>query len=142
LPGNVSGRGNFISSVRKARQKQDWPAPGLLEQLKQDLGAKFVAELVHAFLDQLEATLTAVTAASSTGDLGTVAKEIHSLKGSSRQLAIEDVGTICAQIETLAKENKLHEAQLLIKRLEEDSKAVRRGLEAYLRRLSAEPPVQ
>jgi len=37
----------------------------------------------------------------------------------------------------LAKENKLREVQLLTKRLEEESKVVRRVLGTYLERLSA-----
>jgi len=112
--------------------------PGLLDQLKQDLGAQFVTELVRTFLDHLRGTLTAVAPAAATGDLGTVAKEIHSLKGSSRQLDIEVIGAICEQMETLAKENKLREVQLLTRRLEEESKAVRRVLDSYLEGLSAE----
>jgi HPt (histidine-containing phosphotransfer) domain-containing protein len=106
------------------------------------LGAKFIADLVGTFLDHMTATLTAVAAASASGDLGTVAKEIHSLKGSSRQLDVEVIGTICEQIEALAKEDKLREVQLLTKRLEGESKVVRRVLAAYLESLSAGPPVQ
>lgn len=106
------------------------------------MGAKFVAELVHTFLDHLATTLPVVDAALVTGDLGVVAKEIHSLKGSSRQLEVEVIGTICEQIEILARENKLREVQLLAKRLEDESKAVRRGLDAYLDGLSTDPPVQ
>jgi HPt (histidine-containing phosphotransfer) domain-containing protein len=86
--------------------------------------------------------VTVVDAASATGDLGTVAKEIHSLKGSSRQLDVEVIGGICEQIEILAKVNKLREVQLLTKRLEEESKVVRRVLGAYLERLSADRPGQ
>ena len=114
----------------------------MLDQLKQDLGANFVADLVHTFLDHLGGTLTVVASASATGDLGTLAKQIHSLKGSSRQLEIEVIGTICEEIETLAKENKLREVQLLTKRLEEESKVVRRVLGAYIDGLPAKPPVQ
>lgn len=73
-----------------------------------------------------------MAAASAAGDLGIVAKEIHSLKGSSRQLDVEVIGAICEQMETLAKENKLREVQLLAKRLEEESKVVRRVLDSYL----------
>jgi HPt (histidine-containing phosphotransfer) domain-containing protein len=128
--------------VQPTRQERGWSVPGLMDQLKQDLGAKFVVDLVHTFLDHLAATLTVVAAASATGNLGIIAKEIHSLKGSSRQLDVEVIGTICEQIEILAKENKLREVQLLIKRLEEESKAVRRVLGAYIEGLSDEPPVQ
>ena len=128
--------------VQPTRQERGWSVPSLLDQLKQDLGAKFVADLVHTFLDHLAATLAVVAAASATGDLGIIAKEIHSLKGSSRQLDIEVIGTICEQIEILAKENKLREVQLLVKRLEEEGKAVRRVLGAYIEGLSDEPPVQ
>jgi HPt (histidine-containing phosphotransfer) domain-containing protein len=131
----------FIPTLPQTRQKRGWSAPGLLDQLKQDLGANFVAELVHTFLDHLAGTLTVVAAASAAGDLGTVAKQIHSLKGSSRQLEVEVIGTICEQIETLAKENKLREVQLLTKRLEEESKVVQRVLGAYVDG-SSESPVQ
>jgi len=129
-----------IPTVPPTRLTRGWSAPGLLDQLKQDLGAKFVEELVRTFLDQLATTLPVVTAASAGGELGKVAKEIHSLKGSSRQLEVEVIGAICEQIETLAKENKLREVQLLIMRLEEDSKVVRRVLGEYVEGLSAERP--
>jgi len=129
----------IISIIQQSRQNRAWSVPGLLEQLKQDLGSKFVADLIATFLDHLAAALPVVAAASATGDLRIVAKEIHSLKGSSRQLEIEVIGTICEQIELLAKENKLREVQLLVKRLEEDSKVVRRGLGAYIDSLSAGP---
>ncbi len=131
-----------IPTVPHTRQKRGWSAPGLLDQLKQDLGANFVAELVNTFLDHMSGALTVAAAASARGDLGAVAKEIHSLKGSSRQLEIEVIGTICEQMETLAKENKLREVQLLTKRLEEESKVVRRVLGAYVDGLSAEPPAE
>jgi len=130
-----------IPTVPQTRQQRGWSAPGLLDQLKQDLGANFVADLVHTFLDHLAGTLTAVASASATGDLATVAKQIHSLKGSSRQLEIEVIGTICEEIEILAKENKLREVQLLTKRLEEESKVVRRVLGLYVVGPS-EPQVQ
>jgi HPt (histidine-containing phosphotransfer) domain-containing protein len=114
----------------------------MLEQLKQDLGAGFAAELIHTFLEHLGCTLEAVSAASARGDLATVAKEIHSLKGSSRQLEAEAIGELCEQIEGLAKEHKLREVQLLTLRLEEESRLVRRGLTAYADELSALKPVQ
>lgn len=113
-----------------------------MDQLKQDLGAKFAGELVSTFLDHLAATLPVIAAASAIGDLGTVAKQIHSLKGSSRQLEVEVIGSVCEQIETLAKENKLREVQLLTKRLEEESKVVRQVLGTYLETLAAERPQQ
>jgi HPt (histidine-containing phosphotransfer) domain-containing protein len=97
-----------------------------------------VAELVDAFLDHLAATLPLVVAAAATGDLPVAAKEVHSIKGSARQLGIEITSAICEQIETFAKENKLDEVRLLTERLEEESKAVRRVLGTYRKRLSAE----
>jgi len=96
-----------------------------------------VIELIRAFLDQLAATLPVVSAASVRGDLGTVAKQVHSLKGSARQLEVEVIGGICAQIETLAKENKSRDVQFWTARLEGESKAVQLGLDAYHERLSA-----
>jgi HPt (histidine-containing phosphotransfer) domain-containing protein len=128
----------FISTVQKTRQKRGWPAPAALEQLKQDLGVEFVAELVDAFLDHLAVTVPLVVAAAAAGDLACVAKEAHSIKGSSRQLGIEVTSAICEQIETFAKENKLDEVQSLTERLEEESKAVRRVLGTYRKKLSAE----
>ncbi|MBZ5595297.1 MAG: Hpt domain-containing protein [Acidobacteriia bacterium] len=128
----------FIPTLPETRQEPDWPPPPVLEQLTQDLGAAFVIELIHAFLDHFAATLPIVCAATARGDLGTVAKEAHSIKGSARQLEVEVIGAICEQIEALAKENKLREVQLLTVRLEEESNAVERGLGAYLERLEAQ----
>jgi HPt (histidine-containing phosphotransfer) domain-containing protein len=121
-------------------QEPGWSPPPLLDQLQQDLGVDFVIELIHAFLDHLAATVPLVSAASAQGDLGIVAKQAHSIKGSARQLDVEIIGWISAQIETLAKENNLREVQLLTARLEEESKAVQRGFQAHLEGLSAPPP--
>ena len=126
-----------MPNLSQTGQEQGWSPPPVLKQLEQDLGAAFVIELIRAFLDQLAATLPVVSAASVRGDLGTVAKQVHSLKGSARQLEVGVIGGICAQIETLAKENKSHDVQFWTARLEEESKAVQRGLDAYLERLSA-----
>lgn len=97
-----------------------------------------MAELVDAFLDHLAVTVPLVVSAAAAGDLARVAKEAHSIKGSSRQLGIEVTSAICEQIETFAKENKLNEVQVLIERLNEESKAVRRVLGTYRKKLSAE----
>jgi len=129
-----------MPTLPQTGQGQGWSPPALLEQLKQDLGVDFAMELIHAFLDHLAATVPLVSAASAQGDLGTVAKQAHSIKGSARQLDVEIIGGICAQIEALAKENNLHEVQLLTARLEEESKTVQRGFRAHLEAFSAPRP--
>lgn len=96
-------------------------------------------DLIQAFLDHSAATLALVSAASARGELESIAKQVHSLKGSARQLEIEVIGAISEQIELLAKKSQLREVQLLILRLEEESEAVRRGLDLYLRERCAEP---
>ena len=98
-----------------------------------------MAELVDAFLDHLATTLPLVVSAAAAGDLAKVAKEVHSIKGSSRQIGIEVTSAICQQIETFAQENKLDDVRALTGRLEEESKAVRRVLGIYRKNLSAEP---
>lgn len=99
-----------------------------------------MAELVDAFLDHMATTVPRVAAAVAAGNLATVAKEVHSIKGSSRQLGIEVTSAICEQIERCAKESKLQEVQALTERLEVESKAVRRVLGVYRQKLSAEKP--
>lgn len=108
-----------------------------VSQLVTDLGADAVAEVSAAFLADAPQTLDALRSGFIEGDAVSVARSAHRLKSSSAFLGLARVSSVCAEIETLARNERLEE---VASRIEAVSVAVDRAsgeLAALVERLVA-----
>ncbi|MFN0115441.1 MAG: Hpt domain-containing protein [Paracoccaceae bacterium] len=71
----------------------DWAR---VEELKDEIGADSLDEVVELFLDEVEAVLMRL------GEPGSLGADLHFLKGSAANLGFEAFRGLCAEGETLA----------------------------------------
>lgn len=74
----------------------DWDR---MEELRQDIGVESFAEVIELFLDEVETVL-----AELSGDrpAGSLAEQLHFLKGSALNIGFQRMAELCAEGEQLA----------------------------------------
>jgi HPt (histidine-containing phosphotransfer) domain-containing protein len=78
-----------------------------LESLRGLGGDDLVRQMVSVFVEYSTGRVTALKAAVDSGDLTGAAEAAHALKGSSRQLGLNEMADACAAVEAAAKRGDL-----------------------------------
>jgi len=86
-----------------------WSPDDLLESFGGD--RDMVAEVAMIYLEELPAQIDSLKAACAAGDVEGIRQAAHSIKGASVQVDVQSLGNAAAEIENLAKEGQLAEAQ-------------------------------
>ncbi len=110
------------------------PPPELaarLEEFRQELGAEAVAHLVEMFLEQAPQRLAELRQAVDQGDLATLRRTAHSLKGNSANLGVGAMAGLCAELEEAAVSGSGAGASGLVARLESEFERAARQLGPY-----------
>ena len=74
-----------------------------LRKLEQDVGPELLTTLVASFTTELERRLSRVEAAQASGDLGTLALEVHAIKGSAATFGAPPLSTLALTLERAAR---------------------------------------
>ncbi len=79
--------------------------------------AQMASMLLDKFEKQLNADVGVMQGQLASGDCAQLAKTVHALKGAAGAVAATGVHTLAAQLEGLAREQRLEEAAASLKRL-------------------------
>ena len=74
-----------------------------LRKLEQDVGPELLITLVASFTTELERRLSRVKAAQASGDLGTLALEVHAIKGSAATFGAPPLSALALTLERAAR---------------------------------------
>lgn len=88
-----------------------------LRELDAGSGLELVAEVVATFVADANVRVSDLQRAVATGDTEAIARDAHSLKGSSASVAATIVAVLCGEIETAASRRDMSEAATLVGRL-------------------------
>jgi len=79
-----------------------------IEELAQNLGfdVEDAEVLVELFVEGAQVSLANIEDALSEGDIATIAKEAHAIKGSAANLMLVDIQDIAREMENAAKEGR------------------------------------
>ena len=108
----------------------------VLSQLVVDLGPHHVAEVCRLFLADARDRVDDVRWACGSEDSDTAARSAHRLKSASGFVGATGVATLCAEVERLARGNRLDEVRALVGRLSDELERASRQLAA----LAGNPP--
>ena len=86
------------SDDRESGRGTGWKPPEMLRDLAAG-DSELICELVAAFKQDVAARLMRIRSALSTADLAALRAEVHTIKGSARQIGADDVAAKCQQIE-------------------------------------------
>jgi signal transduction histidine kinase/CheY-like chemotaxis protein len=107
---------------------------GKLDALRQAMGEEDFAELVPAFLADVERMLAELPAAAARGDAEEVQRLAHSLKSSSANLGLVEISRLAKDLEFAAKAGELFDAEA---RIEAVADAYKRAREELLSAIAA-----
>ena len=113
------------------------PPPSLLEIFSGD--NELIADLVDTFNVDTGARIQQIRTALANSDFSKIHAEAHTIKGGARQVGADAVADACQELETISK---LHEASLVVKRLDrvqELFNEVRRAMASYSSNCSCMP---
>jgi len=99
--------------------------------LKELLGEKF-SELIHTYMSDSVERYNAAKEAFAVYDLDTVNREIHGLKGSSRNIGANKLADICQDLESQAKDGAVEQGEKKLAAVEQHLAAVNTQLSSYL----------
>jgi len=91
-----------------------------------------VCELIELFLADVPPQLVALREAVQSGDILSVKRIAHTLKGGSGNLGVVRMAAICAELEAIGRCETLAGAPVWISRLEEEFERVRVAFEESL----------
>jgi chemotaxis protein histidine kinase CheA len=77
-----------------------WALPEVFECLEAGEASVLLDDLVEAFRSDTASRLATLRIAIAAGDLARVRAEVHSIKGSARQMGAEALAAACLEIET------------------------------------------
>ncbi len=110
-----------------------------LRGLVDDSSPRVVQEVIGTFLQTTPTRLRALRDATARGDLDTLHRVAHSLKGSFGQIRHEMSARLSARLEELTREGRLEGASEIVVALEDEYRRMRAVLEAEMERLAAQP---
>jgi CheY-like chemotaxis protein/HPt (histidine-containing phosphotransfer) domain-containing protein len=116
------------------------PSPTMVAYLRglvEDSSPRIVREVIGTFLQTTPPRLRALRDAASRGDVVTVQRAAHSLKGSFGQIRHEASARLSARLEALCQDGRLEGAHEIVGALEEEYQLMRVALEAEMQRLGA-----
>jgi two-component system, sensor histidine kinase and response regulator len=103
-----------------------------LRDLQGDGEPDIVCELIELFLADVPPQLVALREAVQSGDMLSVKRIAHTLKGGSRNMGVVRMAAICAELEEIGRSETLTGAPVWISRLEEEFERVRVAFEEIL----------
>jgi CheY-like chemotaxis protein len=115
-----------IPSVVPAREGAEMRSR--LSYLQDEHGVELVAELVDLFVSNTPIVLTAMREALVQGDPDALKRAAHTLKGSSSNLGVEPLTTLCVVLEEHGQAGEMQEAVPLIHKLEQEFEYVKSTL--------------
>ena len=99
------------------------------EELKQISGAEFINELIDTFLEDAPKIIEEMKSALNAGNADAFRRAAHSLKSNAATFGASQLAALAKELETLGKENKLHETGDRLGALEQVYASVRAELE-------------
>lgn len=102
----------------------------MVAQLKDLLGERF-AELVDRFIQDGERRMGLLRDALASPDFVVIHAEAHGLKGSSRNIGANHLGSLCSELEQQGKEGRAEGMATLFAALEQEFAAVCAELRSY-----------
>jgi HPt (histidine-containing phosphotransfer) domain-containing protein len=103
---------------------------GVLEQLREDLGASTADEVIAEFLKEGPSLVAALRDAIGRNDLAAIGRAAHSLKGTSASLGAGRLSEVCAALELASRQGAVADAPERLAAIETAFHAVSRELEA------------
>ncbi len=97
----------------------------------------FERELLEEYLATTDTLIAAQRSAIDAGDVRTLERSAHSMKGSSRTIGAELLGQLGQDIEASARSGDLARALAGLDRAVQEFAALRGDIEGHLRRLAA-----
>ena len=97
----------------------------VLSVLGENVGADLLPQIIDAFLSECTARVSAIAAASESGDCALVAKEAHPLKSSSANIGALRLAELARALEHAAREQDLETIVRHISQLSDLSKQTR-----------------
>ncbi len=97
----------------------------------------FERELLEEFLHATRDLLERQRGAAEAGDVGTLEKAAHSMKGSSRTLGAEGLGRYASEIESFAHNRDLAHAVASLQHAVDEFAKLQPVLEQHMKRLAA-----
>ena len=109
-----------------------WRLPPSIEALAADGCPDFIPELVAVFTASGKSQLENARSAISRGDFTALRKEMHKLRGGSRQMGAETVASICQEIELQSSESTASEYYAQLARLVTAFHSVTEAMAAFI----------
>lgn len=101
---------------------QDFNFDEAMERVLHD--AEFLKEMIKVFLREAVVIITAIEQSTSIGDLGSLQRSAHALKGCAANIGADVLLSLCAQIEEAIRMNDQNA-------MKQHSLALRPGLDAF-----------
>ena len=99
-----------------------------------ELEQEFLTKLLSSAAD----VLAQLTASLAAGDGARMQTDAHSLKGVCLTLGANALGAVCEELEQTSRDGDLRPAREMLARAKHDLQALRRVIEPYLGRISAQ----
>lgn len=96
-----------------------------------------IAELVDAFRDEAPARLAELRSGMESGDLAVVGRAAHTLKSNAFTFGARELGEVCQELESAARDGRSDDAAPLVARVEPEWSRVRPALDALHADVSA-----
>jgi len=94
------------------------------DELKQISGDEFINELIDTFLEDAPKMIAEINSALSANNADTFRRAAHSMKSNAATFGASQLAALAKELETLGKENKLHETGDKLRALEEAYESV------------------
>jgi HPt (histidine-containing phosphotransfer) domain-containing protein len=98
------------------------------DELKQMSGAEFINELIDTFLEDSPKLIEEMESALKVNNVDSFRRSAHSLKSNAATFGADELFALAKELEMLGKENKLIEAGVKLKALEESYESVHKEL--------------
>ena len=112
---------------REASEKDVFDGSALLERLGGD--EEFLKEVIAMYVEDSQELVNSLTTALQTHDAKRIKDSAHALKGASASVTANALKETAFEVELAGKEERLDDARLLIKKLEEEYGTLRLALE-------------
>jgi HPt (histidine-containing phosphotransfer) domain-containing protein len=121
------------ASATSATVPAAWTPPDILQELGAEELSDLLMELVGTFKGDTEVRLQMLREAVAAGDVESVRKAAHSMKGSAAQMGADDIASACREIETAVDEGCADRLQELAAHVEQLFAVTRRAMDQYVR---------
>ena len=110
----------------------EWVPP---ETLLKVAGAdsSLVAEMIDAFVTDAARRLRLIRTAMLSSDVRALQRQVHAIKGSSQQMEVWQVASLCEQIETACLELSIPQSSAMVKTLETQVQDVCAAMTSFLK---------